>query len=387
MTQSNTAPSLGTPVAERLPVTVLTGFLGAGKTTILSHLIRTPALSNAAVIINEFGAISLDHDLVERTDGDIVEVKGGCLCCTVRGDLLKALHELMLKRVKGEIKPFDRVVIETTGLADPAPILHTLMADPLAFDKFRLDGVVCVLDAVNGNATLDAHEEAVKQAAMADRILLTKTDLPEAAVSRDALTARVHELNPGARIVPVAGGVIDPALILNLGPFDPAAKGSQVVAWLSAEAYDHHDHGHGHDHHHGHDHGHHHHATDANDVNRHDAHIRAFCFTREAPVKIESLQFLLQILASMRGPDLLRIKGIVNVEGEPHTPAVVHGVQHLLHPVTWLKAWPSADRRTRIVFIVRDIEEAQITALMDSLSDGEDAEKAWTPSDEMQSQA
>jgi G3E family GTPase len=373
MNQSNEPISLGTPATERLPVTVLTGFLGAGKTTILSHLIRTPALSNAAVIINEFGAISLDHDLVERTDGDIVEVKGGCLCCTVRGDLLKALHDLMLKRVKGEIKAFDRVVIETTGLADPAPILHTFMSDPLAFDKFRLDGVICAVDAVNGNATLDAHAEAVKQAAMADRILLTKTDLPEAAAAREAITARLHDLNPGARIVPVAGGTVDPAVILDLGPFDPAAKGAQVAAWLNAEAY-----GGGHDHD-GHDHGHHHHTHDAhNDVNRHDAHIRAFCFVRETPVKIESLQFLLQILGTMRGEDLLRIKGIVNVEGEPHTPAVVHGVQHLLHPVTWLKAWPSDDRRTRIVFIVRDIEEAQIVALMESLSDGQDTEKTWT---------
>ncbi|TAL02702.1 MAG: GTP-binding protein [Rhodospirillaceae bacterium] len=353
--------TLGTPPAERLPVTLLTGFLGAGKTTLLSHLIRDPAMSNAAVIINEFGAVSLDHDLVERVDDDIVEVSGGCLCCTVRGDLVRALHDLMLKRTQGQIKAFDRVVIETTGLADPAPILQTFMTDPLAFDKFRLDGVVCVVDGVNGDGTLDDHEEAVKQAAVADRILLTKTDLPEAAAYSTALSARLKQLNPGATLLPVAHGRIDARQILNVGPFDPAAKGAQVEDWLRAEAYGHGDHA-GHEHH-DHDHAHH------PDVNRHDAHIRAFCFVRETPVKIESLQFLLQLLATMRGPDLLRVKAIVNVEGNPDTPAVMHGVQHVLHPVTWLKAWPSDDRRTRVVFIVRDITEDQITGLMESLAD------------------
>jgi G3E family GTPase len=352
--------SFATPAAERLPVTVLTGFLGAGKTTLLRHLIRQPEMANAAVVINEFGAVSLDHELVERIDGDVVEVKGGCLCCTVRGDLVEALHGLLRKRAAGAIKAFDRVVIETTGLADPAPILHTFMADALAFDKFRLDGVVTVIDAVNGNATLDAHEEAVKQAAVADRILVSKTDLADA----DALTARLRTLNPGATIVAVAHGAVAPADILDLGPFDPAAKGSQVEAWLRLETGPpdrdpHHDHDHRHAPH---------------DINRHDDRIRAFSYVRETPVKIDSLQFLLQLLATMRGPDLLRVKGIVAVEGEPERPAVLHGVQHVFHPVTWLDRWPSADRRTRLVFIVRDITERQIADLMESLDDADIAD-------------
>jgi len=366
--------TFGTPFKDRLPVTILTGFLGAGKTTLLRGLIRSPALSNAAVIINEFGAISLDHDLVERIDGDIIEVKGGCLCCTVRGDLVQALHDLLLRQAKGEIKAFDRIVIETTGLADPAPILHTFMADPLAFDKFRLDGVICVVDGVNGNDTLDRHEEAVKQAAVADRILVTKMDLPEAAARKDALMARLKRLNPGAMITPVTKGEIDAATILDVGPFDPTAKGAQVESWLGAEAYKDNKHNHGHEHIHGHDHDHHHEHA-ASDVNRHDDHIRAFCYTRETPVKIESLQFLMQLLASMRGADLLRVKGIVNVEGAPETPAVIHAVQHLVHPVEWLVDWPSDDRRTRMVFIVRDMAEDQIVEFMDTLSDA-DAETA-----------
>lgn len=353
--------SLATPASQRLPVTILTGFLGAGKTTLLRHLIQQPELSDAAVIINEFGTVSLDHDLIEKTDGDVVEVKGGCLCCTVRGDLVEALHELLEKRSAGKIKAFNRVVIETTGLADPAPILHTFMSDPLAWDKFRLDGVVTVVDGVNGDATLDNHEEAVKQAAVADRLLVTKSDLG----NTDALTARLHALNPAAPILHVANGEIAPKEILNVGPFDPAAKGAQVEAWLKAEAY-------GHEKHEHHDHGHHHHDHHENhDVTRHDEHIRSFSYVRDNPVKLDSLNFLLQLLAMMRGPDLLRVKGIVNVDGQGDTPAVIHGVQHVFHPITWLKQWPSADKRTRLVFIVRDITEQQIKELMESLDDGD----------------
>ncbi len=347
----------GNPTSlEKIPVTILTGFLGSGKTTLLSHLIRQPALSSAAVIINEFGEISLDHELIEKTDGDVVEIQGGCLCCTVRGDLVKALHDLMLKRTQGTVRAFDRIVIETTGLADPAPILQTLMSDPLAFTKFRLDGMVTTVDAVNGMATLDAHEEAVKQAAVADRIILTKLDVT---ADNAALEARLKKLNPGASIIKADHGRIDPALILDLGPFNAKAKGADVEAWLKAETYaDAHDH-HAH-HHHGHDHAH-------NGVNRHDDHIQAFCFTFDKPIEQAKLNFFIQLLVMLRGPDLLRVKGLVNV-ADREQPAVIHGVQHIFHPLSWLERWPSDDKRTRIVFIVRDIEPKQITELMASLT-------------------
>ncbi|MSO96752.1 MAG: GTP-binding protein [Rhodospirillaceae bacterium] len=352
---------------EKIPITILTGFLGSGKTTLLSHLIRQPELSNAAVIINEFGEISLDHELVEKTDGDVIEIQGGCLCCTVRGDLIQALHGLMLKRTKGEVRAFDRVIIETTGLADPAPILQTLMSDPLAFTKFRLDGVVTTLDVINGMATLDRHDEAVKQAAVADLIILTKRDLVTDESGQKLLTAlqsRLTKLNAGHRAIFTDHGRIDPGLLLNLGPFNPTAKGQDVEAWLRAEAYAD-DHAHGDQHNDSHGHGHDHARPD---VNRHDARIRAFCFTSDKPIAETKLRFFLQLLPALRGPDLLRVKGMVHVAERPNEPAIVHGVQHVFHPLTWLQAWPSADRRTRIVFIVRDIEPAHIQELMAALT-------------------
>jgi G3E family GTPase len=339
---------------DKIPVTILTGFLGSGKTTVLSHLIRQPAMTNAAVIINEFGEISLDHELVEKIDGDVIEIQGGCLCCTVRGDLIEALHNLLLKRSKGDIKAFDRVVLETTGLADPAPILHTLMSDPLAFNKFRLDGVIATVDAINGNATLNAHAEAVKQAAMADRILLTKCDLVDDA-TRATLEARLIKLNPGQAIIPVDHGCVEPQVILDLGPFKTNTKTADVEAWLRAESYaSQHDHEHGHDH--------------PVDVNRHDALVRAFSYVVDQPIPQAKLQFFLQLLGMLRGPDLLRVKGIVYIAERPDQPAVVHGVQHIFHPLTWLQAWPSLERRSRFVFIVRDIAPQQIQDLMASLT-------------------
>ncbi|PWR21332.1 CobW family GTP-binding protein [Zavarzinia aquatilis] len=349
MTQTPSAADTG------VPVTLLTGFLGSGKTTVLNGLLRHPGMAQTAVIINEFGEIGLDHELVASARDDMVLLKSGCLCCTVKGDLIDALRRLFLQRVRGEVPEFERVVIETTGLADPAPIIHTLMADPLVAARYRLDGVVATVDAVCGDDTLNQHEEAVKQAAMADRLLLTKSDLADAATLA-ALEARLARLNPAAPRLRVLQGAIDPAQILDVGLFDPASKSADVARWLKAEAYEHHDHDHDHDHDHGdHDHhGHHHH-----DPNRHDDRIRAFCFVIERPLDPLAFESWLNVLTSFRGPNLLRIKGIVNLIGHER-PVAIHGVQHLFHPAVELPAWPGEDRRSRIVFITRDLDEAVI---------------------------
>jgi G3E family GTPase len=349
-----------------IPVTVLTGFLGSGKTTLLNALLRRPELAGTAVLINEFGEIGLDHLMVEKVDGDVVLLSSGCLCCTVRGELVDSLRRLAARAEAGEIA-FDRVVIETTGLADPAPILHTLMAEPDIVARYRLDGIVTTVDAVNGAATLDAQPESVKQAAVADRILITKTDLAgnEALA---ALTARLARLNAGARRIVATLGAVEPADVLNAGLFDPSRKIPDVAAWLNAEAYggrQHHHHGH--DHHH-HDHGHRHAETgdgqDPHDVNRHDARIRSFCLTFHEPLHWQAVATWLEMLIVTRGDSLLRIKGILDLVGQAR-PIAIHGVQHLLHPPAPLPAWPklpdgTEDRRSRLVFIVRDLDRAVI---------------------------
>src|SRR5258708_2600247 len=280
---------------QRIPVTVLTGFLGSGKTTLLNKLLRRPELADTAVIINEFGEIGLDHLLVEKSDDEgMVTLNSGCLCCTVRGDLVRTMSELFLKRTKGEVTPFKRMVVETTALADPVPILHTLMTDPLLASGYRLDGVVTTVDGVNGASTLDNHEEAVKQAAVADRILLTKVDIADAPKLAE-LKHRLQHLNPGAPFQTVEAGEIDPNQILNAGLYNPETKSADVKKWLQAEAYEgSHDHGHGHHHgqdHHGHDQGHKHDhaegagaAQDPHNVNRPADRIRSFSMTFDDPM-------------------------------------------------------------------------------------------------------
>ena len=386
-----------TPTAaeQRIPVTVLTGFLGSGKTTLLNKLLRRPELADTAVIINEFGEIGLDHLLVEKSDDEgMVTLNSGCLCCTVRGVLVRTMSELFLKRSRGEVSQFKRMVVETTGLADPAPILHTLMTDPLLASRYRLDGVVTTVDGVNGASTLDNHEEAIKQAAVADRILLTKVDIADAPKLAE-LKHRLQHLNPGAPFHVVATGEIDPNAILNAGLYNPESKTADVKKWLQAEAYEgSHDHGHGH-HHHGHDHGHghHHHGhdhghghghdhkhdgsgeQDPHDVNRHDDRIRSFCMTFDEPMSWATVAAAFDALVTYRGPDLLRMKGILNVK-DTDKPVVIHGVQHVFHPPATLDAWPEGDdRKSRVVFITRDIGESTIRKVFASFFDAE--KKGW----------
>ncbi|MEK9644649.1 MAG: GTP-binding protein [Alphaproteobacteria bacterium] len=341
---------------EPIQVSLLTGFLGSGKTTLLNRLVKHPGMVETAVLINEFGEIGLDHQLVERIDENTVLLNAGCLCCTVQGDLVNALSDLFVKRMKEMVPSFHRVLIETTGLADPAPIIHTLMTAPVVCDRFALDGIVTTVDAVNGMSQLDRHEESVKQAAVADRIVITKSDLaePEALAS---LEARLRVLNPAAPIEKAIMGKVDPAALFDAGLYDPKTKTVDVQRWLRDEAYAdrHRDQGDDHEH------GHHH------DANRHDDSIAAFCVTRDEPIDWEAFVAWVRILIGQHGEKLLRIKGILNIAGR-EKPIAVHGVQHMFHDPAELGEWPDGDKRSRIVFITRDLDWSVIEEKLDSLT-------------------
>lgn len=347
-----------------IPFTILTGFLGAGKTTLLNKLLDDPALSDALILINEFGEIGLDHLLVEKVDGDMMLMSSGCLCCTIRGDLIATLEDALRKRDNDRIAPFSRVLVETTGLADPAPVLHTIMHHPYLMLRFRLQGVVTVVDAINGGATLDAQEEAVKQIAVADRIVLTKADLADSLERKagvERLRERIKALAPAARVIEVADARVEN--LLDAGLFGLDGKIPDVARWLNAEDLaqqpKHHGHHHGHDHDH-HGHSHHEHA---HDPNRHDSRIRAFCLTSDKLLPASSFDVFLDMLRQVHGPSMLRVKGIIGLSDDPARPVVIHGVQHVFHPPVRLERWPDADHRTRIVFILRDLEPDHVRGL------------------------
>lgn len=315
------------------PINLLTGFLGSGKTTLLQRLLTDPAMASAAVLINEFGEVGLDHHLLDRIDDNVVLMKSGCICCTVRGEIADALLGLHSQRARGEIPWFDRVVIETTGLADPFPALSTIQSHPVLRSHFSIANVVTTVDAVNGQKQLADRLEAVRQVGAADVVVITKTDLADEARTAD-LRAALARLNPTARQVVAADAAS--------GDFIASSATLRTEPWEGHAA---HDHGHHH---------HHHHDTA-------DAKIRSFAITVDGPVDWTAFGVWLTMLLNRHGDRIFRVKGILNVAGEDR-PVAVHGVQRLVHAPVHMSGWPDANRQSRIVFIVDDLDPARIEA-------------------------
>ena len=335
----------------RTPVTLLTGFLGSGKTTLMSRALRDPAMARTAVVINEFGEISIDHALIAASNDTILVLENGCLCCTVFGDLVQTLNRLYHARAAGEVT-FDRVVIETSGLADPAPVLQAFLSEPTLAGLYRIGTVIVTVDAVNAAHTLTEHAVSVRQVALADYLLITKLDLLAPAVrdtTRAALIARLRGCNGSAGIGATDDPALNPIELLSHAAPDPSRDAQGAKDWLD-EAMTHPDSTHTHTH-----------------THTHDTAIASFNLIRETPLPREALQLLLSTLEKHLGPSLLRVKGLVNVVEEPDQPAVIQGAQHLLHNLTWLPQWPDADRRTRIVFITQGIAPADLAELVNLL--------------------
>jgi len=334
--------------SDRIPVTVLTGFLGSGKTTLISRLLRLSDLSGTAVIVNEFGEIGIDHDLIAHTSEDTVLLSNGCLCCSVRGDLIEALFRLA-ERGNASGQPVQRVLIETSGLAHPAPILHTLMGEPGIRARYALAGVACTVDAVLAMGTLDRYPEAIKQAAVADHLFLTKTDLL-AADAVQPLRERLQAIAANAAIHTESHSypVLLRALVQSPPGGDaafsavrPTARDSLFFSTMGGTG-----------------------AQAVGPVPHRDG-ITSFVLVRDEPLPRDGFFAWLDMVTAMRGDDLLRVKGIVNLAEQLERPLVIHGVQHLFHPPQSLPAWPGADRRTRIVFITRGIDAQAMDETLD----------------------
>jgi len=324
-------------------VTVLTGFLGSGKSTLANALLRDPRFADTAVIVNEWGEIAIDHALVRESSENVVVLAGGCVCCRVAGDLVARLRELHFQRSAGIMPRFRRVLIETTGLADPGPLAATLIEMPVVAARYALSGIVTTVDAEHGMRTLDEHSIALKQAAVADRLVVTKCDrASEAQVS--ALEQRLARINPGATVLRSRRGDADPAGIFDTG-LHRIEGAIDAAGWLNAGAYRD--------------------FAPRAGTGTHDARIASFVWTNEVPVEAETFGAALETLVELHGARILRMKGLVHVAGEDG-PMAVHAVQHTLYPPAWLERWPDDDRRTRLVFICIGLEKASVAQIFDS---------------------
>ncbi|OLY44288.1 CobW family GTP-binding protein [Bartonella apis] len=336
-----------TDFKNRIAVTIFTGFLGSGKTTLLNRVLKDPRLTDTAVIVNEFGEVGIDNLLVEQADDGLIELSNGCLCCTMRGQLVDSLASLVDRLQTGRIKRLNRVVIETTGLADPAPILQALLGHPAMVQSFVIDGVITTVDAINGLETLARHKEARNQVAFADRIVLTKTDLVADKKNLEPLTSELGKLNSTAEILYSDAAHCPPSALVNIGIFDLNKKAPDIKNWLGQQEE--------------HEHHHHHH-----DVNRHSDTIHAFSLTHDKPVPYLALEAFIDLLRANHGAQMLRMKGIVELEEDPSRPVVIHGVQTLFHPPVRLSGWPNDRHETRLVMITDGIDETTVREMFDA---------------------
>jgi G3E family GTPase len=314
-----------------IPVNVLTGFLGSGKTTLLQHLLRAEDMQRTVVLINELGEIGLDHLLVQRVDESVVLLQSGCICCSIRDDLSGALRSLLSRRERAAIPEFDRIVIETTGLADPAPILYTLASEPVVRHHFRVANVITTVDAVNAALHLSQNPEGLKQVAVADRLVITKTDLAQADEIA-AVRATLLRLNPSAEVLEVADARSQVERLLSVRHFGSSSKRIPLV------------------------------PVDARmlrELNRHSAEVRSLSLALDEPLDWTAFGIWLSMLLNRHGNDVLRVKGILNVHGSA-APVFMNAVQHIVHPPQHLERWPTDDRRSRIVFIVRGIDPQRL---------------------------